>query len=61
MTLFLTVLLNVGLSSVLGMFTSMNSVGPRQVSMMRRLFVMAGFVMFRRFTVMSGSMCVMFR
>lgn len=60
-TLFLTMLLNVSFSGVLGMLSSMNSVGPRQMGMMRRLFVMARFMMFRSFTVMPASMCVMFR
>ena len=60
-TLFLTMLLNMRFRRVLRMLGSMSCVGPRQVSVMRRLFVMARFVMFRRFTVMPRSMCVMFR
>lgn len=59
--LFLAMLLNMRLSCVLRVLGSMNCMGPCQVGVMRRFFVMTRFVMFRRFTVMPRSMCVMFR
>ena len=59
--LLLAMLLDMRLRCVLRVLGSMNCVSTRQVSVMRCFFVMARFVMFRRFTVMPGSMRVMFR
>jgi hypothetical protein len=59
--LFLAMILDMRLSCVLRVLGGMNCMGPRQVGVMRRFFVMTRFVMFRRFTVMPRSMCVMFR
>jgi hypothetical protein len=59
--LFLAVLLRMSLHCLFSMPPGMDHVASSGVSMVRRLFVKAGLVMFRRFPVVPGSMCKMFR
>jgi hypothetical protein len=57
--LFFFVLLGVGLHCLFRMPSGMNGVSPRGVSMVRRLFVKSGLVMFGRLSVMTGGVCKM--
>jgi len=59
--LFLAMLICVSHHSLFGMLRSVNHVAPRGVSMVRRLFVLPGFMMFGGFPVMAGGMCQVFR
>jgi hypothetical protein len=58
--LFLSVFLGVSLHRLFGVPSPVNHVSSCCVSMVRRLLVMAGVMMFGRFPVVSGSMCKMF-
>ena len=52
--------LGVSLHCLFSMPSSVNGVSPRCVSMVRRLFVMSGLVVFRRLRMVVGSVCKMF-
>jgi hypothetical protein len=53
-------LVSVSLHCLFSVPSAMNDVSPRCVSMVRRLLVMSGLVMFGRLPVMAGGMCKMF-
>ena len=58
--LFLTVLLRVGFDRVISVASCMKRMAPRGVSMVCRLFVMPGVVMFGGFPMVVSGMCQMF-
>jgi hypothetical protein len=57
----LPVVFSVNLPCLLSVVSGMKVVTPCYGSMVRRLFVISGFVVFSCLAVMVGSMCVMFR
>ena len=58
--LFLAVLFGMSLHGLFSMPSAMNYVAPRGVSVMCRLFVMAGIVVFGGFLVVTGGMLEVF-
>jgi hypothetical protein len=54
------VFLSVSLHCFFRMPSGVQAVSPRCVSMVRRLFMMSGLVMFSRLGVVVGSVCMMF-
>jgi len=58
--LFLAVLFGMSLHGLFSMPSAMNYVAPRGVSVMCRLFVMSGIVVFGGFLVVTGGMLEVF-
>ena len=56
----LPVVLSVSLPCLLSVLSGMKVVTPCYGSMVRRLFVISGLVVFTRLPVVVGGMCVMF-
>ena len=59
-SLFLAVLLGVSLHCLFGVPSGVNNMGPRCVSMVCRLLMTSGLVMFGRFPVVASGMRQMF-
>jgi hypothetical protein len=59
--LFLPVFLGVSFHGLFTVISGVSRVCPRRMGMVCGLLMMSAFVMFSRFGVVSGSMCVMFR
>ena len=58
--LFFSVFLGVSLYCLFCVSSGVNGVSPRCVSVVRRLFVKSGLVVFGRLAVVAGSVCKMF-
>jgi hypothetical protein len=59
--LFFAMFFGVSRHSILGVLSGVNYVAPCGMSMVGRLFVMSGIVMFGGFPVVMSGMCQMFR